>query len=107
MFFTALRFAVGQRSRLRCLADEFVKGDALSNNTGDRQAESFGVIELAVIIAVRLFIQVAEQVEGLYADVGARDATLQKRPEVFQTVRVHLAIHVGSGMVDHLNVRIR
>jgi hypothetical protein len=38
----------------------------------------------------------------LNADVGSLQSALQKRPEVFNSVRMNLAVNVFLGVVDHL-----
>jgi hypothetical protein len=60
VFFAALGGAVRKRSHSRRLAGEFVERDALPDDTGDRETETFGVIELSIIISVRLLIEVTE-----------------------------------------------
>jgi hypothetical protein len=57
---------------------------------------------LPVVLAERLFVQIPEQMEGLYAHVGAVQPSLQERPLVLQSVRVNLSVHVGYGMIDNL-----
>lgn len=48
----------------------------------------------------RLFIDVAEQVERLDADVGAFQRTLKQAPEVLQPVRVNLPTDVLNRVVN-------
>jgi hypothetical protein len=52
-----------------------------------------------------LLIEIAEQVEGLDADLGVLDPALQQAPEVLDAVSVHVAPHIGLSMIDDL-VRI-
>ena len=59
-------------------------------------------VVLARVEPERLFVQVAEQVEGLDGDVRALDRALEQRPEVFQPVGVDVAARVGLGVVDDL-----
>jgi len=40
--------------------------------------------------------------ERLNADIRSANRALQERPVVFQPVRVHDAIHVLLGVIDHL-----
>jgi hypothetical protein len=79
MFGTALRLAILRYSGLRCLAREFIKGDALPDNPKNRQTEPFGIIERAVIIPVRLLIQIPEQMEWFDAHIGPRNSALSQR----------------------------
>src|SRR5262245_4271344 len=67
----------------------------LSNNLADSQIKTLAVAQtLPVIVAEHLLVQIAEQVKGLHADICATDAPLQKRPEVFASICVALAIHI-------------
>ena len=47
-----------------------------------------------------LFVNVAEQVEWLDADVGSVQATLQETPEVFHSVGVNVSVHVFDRVID-------
>src|SRR5579863_1861263 len=83
------RLRVRQVSCLRpCLAGEFIERDALANNTTNREIKSLTVRHLAIVVAIRLLIQVTEQVKGFHAHVRSIDTALQERPEIFQTIRV-------------------
>src|ERR1035438_5807111 len=44
--------------------------------------------------------------KGLNRNVGAVNAALQKRPEIFQAVGMNLAIDIGYRMVDHLMLKL-
>ena len=52
-----------------------------------------------------LFIEVAEKMERFDTHIGSLESALQKRPEVFESVGVNLAINVLLGMINNL-VRI-
>jgi hypothetical protein len=45
-----------------------------------------------------LNVEIAEQMERFDAHVGAADSTLEKTPEVFQSVRMHAIIDILLGM---------
>ena len=56
--------------------------------------------QLPKVVAEHLFVQIPKQMEGLYADIGSFDSTLQETPEVFESIRVNLPVNVLSGMVN-------
>src|SRR5688572_27265555 len=66
-----------RRSGQHILAGECRIGDALAHDGTERIHEASPVLRLAGIEAVCLFVQVAEQVKGLDAHVGALDAPLE------------------------------
>ncbi len=43
---------------------------------------------LAVVVAERLLIQVAKQVEGFNGNISAADAALQQAPEVLKAIGI-------------------
>src|ERR1017187_54890 len=92
---------------LRLLANEFGIGEALPCNLRHGHTEPLGISHgfsigvLAVVVAKRLLIDVPEQMERLYADIGPVQATLQETPEILHRVRMHVAIHVLHGMIDN------
>jgi len=55
-----------------------------------------------MIVAEHLFIQVAEQVERLRADVGSFQSALEKAPEIFESICMDLPMNVAFGVVDNL-----
>jgi hypothetical protein len=57
-----------------------------------------------VVLAERLFVEIAEQVEGLDRNISAIDAPLQVRPVVLKSVRVNLATHVLDRMVNTFDI---
>src|SRR5437660_5162327 len=56
----------------------------------------------AIVVAKYLLVQVAEEMERFYVNVGALQTALEKAPEVFQTVCMDLPINVALGMVNRL-----
>jgi hypothetical protein len=48
-----------------------------------------------------LFVDVAEQMERLNADIGPVKATLQQAPEVLHGVRVDIAVNVLYRVIDN------
>jgi len=79
------------KSRLPHLAGNLRVGQPLSNNLGQRKIKSvctihWAMLGCAIVVAERLFIQIAEQVERLDADVAPFHPTLQEAPEVFEAV---------------------
>src|SRR6185437_3127290 len=55
---------------------------------------------LGVVVAERLLIQVAEQVERLDCNVGAVQPTFNEAPEVFHAVGVDLTVNVLGGVIN-------
>jgi hypothetical protein len=85
-------------SRLR-FADQFIVGQAASDNLFHDTSKPLGIRHLAVIKPKRLFVNVAEQVKRFDRNIGPVDSAFQERPKVFQAVRVDVAVNVGYGVV--------
>src|ERR1017187_3279930 len=95
-------FSVNRRLTLRLLPGELIKSEPLADDLPYCQIETLAVVKaLAVVVAERLLIEVAEQVEGLYAHVGAAQPALQEAPEVLQPVGVDFAANVLYRVVNH------
>jgi hypothetical protein len=86
-------------SRFSNLAGEFRIGQPLANNLADANIET--LCHLPIVEAKCLFIDVAKQVERLYADVGSMQATFQETPEVFHHVGMNVTVCVLDSMVDN------
>src|ERR1700733_10719358 len=56
----------------------------------------------AHVVAKCLLVQIAKEMERLDANVCAAQSALEQAPKVFKIVGVHLAVHVGDGMIYHL-----
>src|ERR1051326_4100072 len=54
----------------------------------------------AIVVPENLFVEVAEKMKWFDVNVGALQTALEQTPEVFQTVRVHLAVYIPFGMVN-------
>jgi hypothetical protein len=80
------------RFRLAC---QFLVCEPPSDDLRKCQSEAPTVIVLALVVAKRLLVQIAEQVERLDADVGSFQAALQQRPEILDSVRVDVAVDVS------------
>jgi hypothetical protein len=52
------------------------------------------VLRGAIVEPESLLVYVAKQVERLYRNVGAAKSTLEKRPEVFESLSVNLPVNV-------------
>jgi hypothetical protein len=89
------------------LAGQFLVRQSPSDDLGKRRSEASAVIVLALVVAKRLLVQVAKQMEGLDADVSTFQATLQERPKILDSVRVDIAVHVALRVIDHLMDIIR
>jgi len=62
--------------------------------------KAFTVRQLAVIVPKNLFVNIAEQVKRLDADVRSVQAALKQRPEILQPVGMNLPIDIRFSMVD-------
>src|ERR1035437_3256756 len=70
--------ALVDRRYFSSLTGEFGIGEALAGNLRNRQTKPFRVVHvLPGVVAERLLIDVAEQVEGFDADVGSMQTALQ------------------------------
>ncbi len=70
------------------------------------ETASVAVLVLALVESIRLLIAIPEQMKRLYVNVSPFQASLEQRPEVFQFVRVHVALRVALQMVNDLAVVI-
>src|SRR6185312_15498849 len=61
----------------------------------------FAVIALATVKAKRLFVKVFEKMKWLDSYIRAFDASLEKRPKVFDSVSVNLSINVLLSVIDN------
>ena len=66
--------------------------------------ESFSGFGLAFIVTEGLFIEVSEKMERLKAPAGSLDGTFQEASEVFQPIRVDVAIDVLFRVVNNLSL---
>src|ERR1035437_1193333 len=87
-------------SILQVLAGKFPVGHPASDNLFHDCGESFRVRKVPSVVAESLFIDIAEQVERLNADVRAMQTALQETPEILHGVGVDVPIHVFDGVVD-------
>ena len=88
--------------RFSHLAGEFIERQPLADDATDGHAEAFAICQLAIVVAIGLLVQIAEQMERLDADIGSVDAALEQAPEVFQSVSVDLPVNVLDGVIDDL-----
>ena len=66
-----------------------IPGEPLPDDLAYGHVEAgFIVKAFAIIVAECLLVQIPEEMEGFYRNIGAVDAPLQQRPEVFQAVGV-------------------
>src|ERR1019366_4027693 len=54
-----------------------------------------------MIVAPSLFVYVAEQVERLNRYIGSAQSTLQKRPEILDSLSVDFPVHIVLKVVDN------
>lgn len=90
--------------RRRVLSSQLIPRQPLAYKSSQRlqEASLVAIFILPLIKAEALLIQIAEQVEGLYAHVCPFDRPLQKRPEVLHSVRVNRSFRIAFRMVDDL-----
>src|SRR5262245_5061890 len=92
----------GLLPRLRgTFADQLPVGHPAPDDGPQHVEEPLPVRRLPGVVAERLFVQIAEQVEGLDGNVRALDRPLEQGPEVLQPVGVDLPAHVGFRVVNH------
>jgi hypothetical protein len=95
------------RLRRRLLAGEFLPGETLPEHLTDSQVEAICIIQLlAVVIAKRLLINIAEQVERLDANVCSVQTALEQAPEIFHGIGMHVSVDVLNGVVNHLVLKL-
>jgi hypothetical protein len=75
---------------------------ASSSRQNFREAPSVPTAVLALVIAERLFVQIAKEMERLDTDIGPFQAALKQTPEVLKSVGMHAAIDVLLGVVYEL-----
>jgi hypothetical protein len=94
---------VGQAMRRTHLASYFGIGEALSEKVRSNVLKACSIVRQSPqVVAEHLFIEIPEQMERLYAHVGSFQSTLEKAPEIFESVSVDLSIDIFFGMVDGL-----
>ena len=90
------------------LARQFSIGKFFANELRYSQVESLcvgsvaAVLALPVVVSKCLFVEITKQVKRLDAHIGARDATLKKRPKILKAICMYATIHVLHSMVNHL-----
>src|SRR5665213_1139572 len=82
------------------LAGEFRRGFPRTGDPLDAHSETLRIVHLPIVVAERLFINVAEQVERFHADIGSLQAAFQETPEVLHAVSVDLPIHVSLSVIN-------
>lgn len=82
------------------LPSEFIVGQAAAHGSFEHSHKASSVALVALVESEGFFVQVAEEVEGLNADVRPLEGALQEAPEVLNAVRVDLPFDVLLGMVD-------
>jgi hypothetical protein len=86
----------------RPAAGKFIIGEPLASDGLGGFDEPIGILNLTLVKSERLFIQIAEQVKRLNANVCTSDAALQQTPKVLNAVRVNLTVNVLLRVVNHL-----
>lgn len=84
-------------SLLLGFTDQLIVSQAFSDHAAHGQEEpaQIPIVVLALIESKHLFIEVSEQMKRFDAYVCSAHASLEERPEIFESVRVHLALCVA------------
>jgi hypothetical protein len=94
---------LGSFGRFSDLACEFGVGQPLAHDLADDVVETVRIVHRpAIVEAKRLFVNIAEQVEGFHTHVGTAQGALEQAPEVLHAVGVDVAVHVLGKMVHHV-----
>jgi hypothetical protein len=75
--------------------------EATASNLRTDVREAFRVSQFTVVVPERLFVQVAEQMERLHADVRAVQLPFYQTPEIFHRVRVDVSTCVLYGVIHN------
>jgi hypothetical protein len=78
----------------------------LSNDTAQRLGKTSGIVIFALIKSERLFIQIPEQMKRLNVYIRSVQRAFEKRPEVFQAIRMDVTYCIANGMVDNATLVI-
>lgn len=82
------------------MSNQFGVGDSSARAGVQDVLETSVVGQVAQVEGEHALVEVAEQVEGLNADVRALQTTFQQAPEVLKSVHVNSSVHVADGMVN-------
>src|SRR6266849_3319264 len=96
------RLGVGAITAL--LRDQFRVSQTFSHYASQCLNESTLVIIFAFVKPKCLLVEIPKQMKRLDVDVSSMKGTFQKRPEVFQSVRVDMALRITNGMVNNSSV---
>jgi len=89
------------------LASQFRKGQPLVSDLrkGRNKAVRIGqriIFCRAVVESENLFVNVTLKMVRFHSDVCAVESPLEQRPEVLQSVRMHLPVNVPLGVIHHV-----
>jgi hypothetical protein len=97
----------------RLLAGQFGVSQPLADDLAHREVEAISISQwlpvsvLPVVVAERLFVQIAKQVEGFNRYVGAMQTAFKEAPEVLHGVGVDVFVHILDGVVDNRVLVVR
>lgn len=80
---------------------ELFVGQPTPYNVAHHEHEAVKIRHVPVIVAKRLLVKVAEQVERFDRHLGSFQTALQKTPEVLKAVRVDIPVDVLNRVVNH------
>jgi len=87
--------------RRRWSGGQLTVAQTFAGDFTSKPLESIAVAGLAGVEPEGFFVQVAEEVERLDANVGPLDGTLEQRPEILDAGGVDHPVHVLLGVVDN------
>lgn len=95
-------FRFGPRLRLRALTirGQCQVGETAAHDASDGFQEATLIVVFAFVEPEGLFVQIAEKVFRVHADIGAFQSPFEKCPEVFETVGMNVAPDVFHGVVN-------
>src|SRR6266576_6833194 len=88
-----LRCRLGRKTTV--FAGKILIGNSLASNGANDFRESPCIVIVAIVKSKTLLIHVTEQMERLDADISSANRSLQKTPEVFNSVRVDMPINIS------------
>jgi len=90
------------KRRFSELSGQFGIGETLAHDMSYSQPEAVAIGHvLAVVVAERLLVDVAEKVKRFHAHVSTPEPALEQGPEILHPVGVNVALHVLNGVIDN------
>lgn len=90
------------RFALYFLARQLDKRETFASKSRSRFHEPISIRSLARIEPKSLLIEISKQVKRFDANIRSLEASLEKRPEVFNSVRVNLTVNILLSVIDYV-----